>query len=458
MKVPYHSQELSEYHRPTKGNTPNDFRNGTLYPIKSIPGDVSQDLLSNYPALTQFINNTYFFHQFESDSNPLEIEIDGGRTASLTNVQVQGLNIHALGFTDRPCIQDFAVSIKGVGTYLAEHWLEHLPAEIAAGLREKPIILPQDAFSSSKPYGGHSFLDGANSHKQEWIKNFYPGLLKLAPYIGCAFIPDEVVDFFNAKNNLLQTYHDYGYEYYQHFHEMTNDDYDPCEERIGPEDFRLVQEFRLMPSQYRASSFFAEQSNEELEYRVASLLASYEGSYSKFIITLLQDSVRMMESFPRTLRYENGKLKACVISDFYGNYKTVERFARFGRHFGLYSFIKDIVVAPTGAYFVDWESVDINNLQNPNTYHEKLATFFLSALYEQVNYISRFRAGAEIAGETKNKDFQAIQEETKELLFEELGKSRYIQLRRMPVNYYLAWRSEQGVQGDISIPNEAIII
>lgn len=179
-----------------------------------------------------------------------------------------------------------------------------------------------------------------------------PGI-KIAPYIGSTLLPIGTLRKIVEISKRLNVPRTYGTRQ-SHGHGTNG-------ENLTPEQVSIVQTLRLLPSNIRGEDIVNQLDINSLVNVVAQLQLTQE-DFRTLRRYLLSDATRIAEIVPKTLTRTGDPdiLEYTLVSDVLFHYTTLEQLEQTRLKIPT-QLLKDLVIAKTGAYFVDWESISPGN-------------------------------------------------------------------------------------------------
>lgn len=355
-----------------------------LYCVPAVTEDKCASLLQQRPEIGELLGHAYVSYPYvpvDGEFPEHTFWFEGGRTAAMPDKQYT-LSLQELGMSDIPEQETFHADIKGVGSAggldaesLTRDRPDLSPEEIKSILDalEPQLLITWGSHLYDRPQGSQtSYLENHGAAMEFLIQKKLG--IKFAPYVGTTRLPLGVMRKVVEVSRMLGVKRQIGMRY-SYRAERT------------PADFGLVQEVRLMPSNIRGNAI-TNGSDTEKQAAVHGInLAPSETPL--YIRRLMQDAARYLEIFPRTLRMENGDLVYAQISDLMTPDRTKSMITSSIEPSTL--LLKDTVLARTGIYYVDWESINIEQPLNPNDVEQLCTAYTVGFMSELTRLITNFQ-------------------------------------------------------------------
>ena len=284
---------------------------------------------------------------------PLTFVRDGGRTGSWTDWRIP-IALKDIGVPPSKLTQEFFLNVKGLGglitadslTALRRPDLQYLThPSIPEALRKHLLILLHN-IDFVRPFGGKSRYHDNLGFKIQYIINGNLGI-KVAPYISTTLLPIGTLRKIVEISKEIYVPRTYG-------RSQSRGIYG---ESLTREQVSIVQALRLLPSNIRGEDIVNQLDINSLVNVVAQLQLS-QADFRNLRRYLLSDATRIAETVPKTLTRTGDPdiLEYTLVSDVLFHYTTLKQLEQTRWKIPT-QLLKDLVIAKTGAYFVDWESI-----------------------------------------------------------------------------------------------------
>lgn len=381
-----------------------------LVSVKRAQTMVNRRIVSNVKGLEGLLGKILVPKALAPEGSAnLEVFRTGNRVAQLPGKF--SLDLSKFGWGQPGEMQEFAVEVKGAGS--EDRAICGKLKKLAEKHKWASNVLKEMGFSTTTEFNGPS-LDFAlsitreeNHHRPtggqnvgyavgalEYSKKCAQGKspIKIAPVVEILDLPREIITKINHLEATL-----------------------PSGDR-GTYKGIISQEKRLMPSSLRGIHF--DTASPELIVKLCKSIGKTKRERESAYQKMVEDAAKFLEVLPlKTRRAKNG-YRWMRIGDIHLVYQDPFFLQDTTPHF----IAKDIVIAQSGVYFVDLESLDENEKATESNLKQRQEYYITAVLRDFTRIFTAYRVGLLLCNENRICDLPMRQEEEVKVVYDLVAK------------------------------------